>query len=93
MFGGKNTGKPLDFVRLTGSARERQPLFSTPTGVSRSPWFAPHDRTSLFEFKDGLSAKPVDGDLTQRTLPERAQNAQPLSAAPLLSPSPTSFIK
>jgi hypothetical protein len=27
----------------------------------------------LFEFKEGLSTKPVDGDLTQPTLPERAQ--------------------
>ena len=27
----------------------------------------------LFKFKDGPSAKPVDGDLTQPTLPERAQ--------------------
>jgi len=47
----------------------------------------------LFKFKDGPSAKPVDGDLTQPTLPERAQNAQPLSAAPLLSSVDPASIK
>ena len=41
------------------------------TGDAYRPFL--HDLHFNAAFKDGLSAKPVDGDLTQPTLPERAQ--------------------
>jgi len=45
----------------------------------------------LFEFKDGLSAKPVDGDLTQPTL--SAPKWAAAIAAPVAESSPHSSNK
>ena len=66
--------RPKTCGRATRIAASCMTCISTPPGVfpdrrgSRPTTVPP-----LFEFKDGLSTKPVDGDLTQPTLPERAQ--------------------